>query len=226
MGIVENIQKIRSRIRRAEGKYNRPPNSVRLLAVSKSQPASFLRCAYDGGQKAFGENYVQEARAKKSALANCDIEWHFIGSIQTNKTKKIAENFDWVHSVNRSSVARRLQDQRPKAFPPINVCIEVNLSHEGSKSGALPEKLLALATEVSQLDQLRLRGLMLIPPLCDTFSRQKAVFSRLLDLQQDLIEKGFVLDTLSMGMSQDFEAAIAAGSTLVRIGTAIFGARV
>ena len=225
MDIAENLRRIKKRIHDAETQYHRRPNSVKLLAVSKTQSVAAIQEAYAAGQRMFGENYCQEAIEKQKALYNCDIEWHFIGSIQSNKTKLIAEHFDWVHSVSRFKIAKRLSEQRPVSLPPLSVCIEVNISHEVTKSGVLPEALLSLVCEVSVLKQLRLRGLMVIPEYQEYFKEQRAWFEKVAALQQGLIEKGFNFDALSMGMTHDFEAAIAAGSTIVRLGTAIFGER-
>lgn len=225
MSVAENLREIKARIHRAESQYHRTPDSVFLLAVSKKHSAGLIREAYEAGQTAFGENYFQEAIDKKEALADCAIEWHFIGSIQSNKTKPIAEHFDWVHSVDRLKIAERLSAQRPKTCPPLNVCIEVNISHEATKSGVDSSALLALVSEISALERLTLRGLMVIPEYQADFVQQKKIFDRVAALQYGLIDKGFMLDTLSMGMTHDFEAAIAAGSTIVRIGTGIFGER-
>ncbi len=213
------LSDITYRIRAAEKKCHRAPNSVTLLAVSKNQSIEKIREAYLAGQTQFAENYVQEAIEKQSALSDLQIEWHFIGNIQSNKTKLIATHFDWVHSVNRFEIAKRLNDARD-AKHPLNVCIEVNIDDETTKSGAQSQDILSLAEKIKSLPNLRLRGLMVIPQKnhVDAFEKTSA-------LQQELIRKGFLLDTLSMGMSADFEAAIAAGSTMVRIGTAIFGER-
>jgi len=225
MGLVENLHFLNQRIREAERRFHRPANSVRLLAVSKAQNASLIRCAYESGQVAFAENYLQEAIEKQIVLKDCHIEWHFIGNIQSNKTRRIAESFDWVHSISRLSVAKRLNDQRLSTSPRLNICIEVNISNETTKTGVLPEKVLDIAMQLTQLSRLRLRGLMSIPALQNNFSDQVRLFKKLYDLQNNIIKKGIFLDTLSMGMSQDFEAAIAAGSTMIRLGTAIFGPR-
>lgn len=225
MNVSENLRQIKARISDAEKQYARTPGSVNLLAVSKTHPPEKIRKIYDAGQKLFGENYVQEAIGKQKALRDCDIEWHFIGSIQSNKTKLIAEHFNWVHSVNCFKIAKRLSEQRPERLPDLNICIEVNISHEATKSGVRPEELLELVSKISVLNRLRLRGLMVIPKHHVDFQQQKKIFDRIAALQNNLIHKGFTLDTLSMGMSDDFEAAIAAGSTIVRLGTTIFGAR-
>lgn len=225
MDVLDNLKQVKARIANAEKRYNRVSGSVSLLAVSKTFSPEFIRQAYDAGQKSFGENYVQEAFTKQNALKDCPIEWHFIGTIQSNKTKHIAEHFSWVHSVNSFKIAKRLSDQRPEALPALNICIEVNISHEATKSGVKPEELLTLVSQISVLNRLHLRGLMVIPEYRSHFQEQKKIFDEVAALQNDLIHKGFTLDTLSMGMSHDFESAIAAGSTIVRIGTAIFDAR-
>ncbi len=216
---------IRSRINAAEQAYSRTPGSVHLLAVSKTQPATAIRTAYAAGQRSFGENYLQEALEKKAELADLDLEWHFIGPIQSNKTKAIAEHFDWVHSVDRVRVLKRLSDQRPDELPPLNVCLQVNIDAEPTKSGVLAADLPALAQAAVELPRLRLRGLMTIPAPRSDPAAQRQPFAALRRLKDELCQQGFALDTLSMGMSDDLEAAIAEGSTLVRIGTAIFGAR-
>lgn len=225
MSVAENIDTIKSRIREAEKKYHRDPNSVCILAVSKKHRSELIREAYEAGQSLFAENYVQEAIEKQEVLAGCDIEWHFIGAIQSNKTKLVASHFSWAHSVDRFKIAKRLSEQRPDSMPPLNICIEVNISDEPTKSGVMPEALDALVSQIATLDRVCLRGLMVIPEQQLNFEQQKRIFDKVYALQNQLVDKGFKLDTLSMGMSQDFEAAIAAGSTIVRIGTAIFGER-
>lgn len=217
-----SLQKILDRIRQAERDYQRPPGAVRLLAVSKGRSLQAIQTAVAAGQRAFGENYLQEALDKMQALAGLDLEWHFIGALQANKTRAIAENFAWVHSVDRFKIAQRLSQQRPAALPPLNVCLEVNISGEASKSGVPVEALGDLAEQVQRLPRLRLRGLMVIPAPVADFAQQLLIYKKVYTLQQELIAQGFNLDTLSMGMSNDFEAAIAAGSTWVRIGAAIF----
>jgi pyridoxal phosphate enzyme (YggS family) len=209
-----------SSIRAAEKKYHRAPHAVSLLAVSKNQSADKIRALYSQDQKAFGENYLQEALEKQNLLSDLTIEWHFIGHIQSNKTKQIAENFSWVHSVDRIDIAKRLNDQRPAHLPPLNICIEINIDQENNKSGIAPKDLLPLAKAVSTLCNIRLRGLMVIPKIDSHDAFQKTAA-----LQQTLIDAGFMVDTLSMGMSSDYEAAIAAGATVVRVGTALFGNR-
>jgi PLP dependent protein len=220
--IAENIAKVRERIREAAQASRRDPEAVGLLAVSKTKPAAAIREASACGQRDFGENYLQEALAKQLELADLDLTWHFIGPIQSNKTKAIAEHFHWVHSVDRLKIAQRLSEQRPAHLPPLNICLQVNVSGEASKSGCAPEDLPALAQAVTQLPRLRLRGLMTIPEPSDDPRAQREPLARLRQLRDSLNAN---LDTLSMGMSQDLEAAIAEGATWVRIGTALFGAR-
>ncbi|MCQ4325641.1 YggS family pyridoxal phosphate-dependent enzyme [Stutzerimonas stutzeri] len=220
--IEKNIAKVAARIREAAQAVARDPADVGLLAVSKTQPAAAIREAFAAGLRDFGENYLQEALDKQAALADLALTWHFIGPIQSNKTKPIAEHFAWVHSVDRLKIAQRLSDQRPAGLPPLNVCLQVNVSGEASKSGCAPEDLQPLAQAVAGLPRLHLRGLMCIPAPSDDPAEQHAAFARLRALRDAL---GLGLDTLSMGMSQDLEAAIAEGATWVRIGTALFGAR-
>jgi pyridoxal phosphate enzyme (YggS family) len=220
--IEKNIAKVAARIREAAQAVARDPADVGLLAVSKTQPAAAIREAFAAGLRDFGENYLQEALDKQAALADLALTWHFIGPIQSNKTKPIAEHFAWVHSVDRLKIAQRLSDQRPAGLPPLNVCLQVNVSGEASKSGCAPEDLQPLAQAVADLPRLHLRGLMCIPAPSDDPAEQHAAFARLRALRDAL---GLGLDTLSMGMSQDLEAAIAEGATWVRIGTALFGAR-
>lgn len=226
MSLIDNIQTVRTRIERAAREYGRDPASIRLLAVSKTQPAERVREAFAAGQTEFGENYVQEALAKMAALADLPLVWHFIGPIQSNKTRAIAENFAWVHSVDRLKIAERLSAQRPAGLPPLNVCLEVNISAEASKSGVKPEDLIRQARQVANLPGLRLRGLMAIPRPTERFEDQRAAFHGLRAFIEPLKTQGLALDTLSMGMSADLEAAIAEGATLVRVGTAIFGERI
>jgi hypothetical protein len=204
----------------------RDPATVRLLAVSKTWPAESVREAVAAGQRAFGENYVQEGVAKVEALAGLGLEWHFIGPLQSNKTRLVANSFSWVHSIDRLKIAERLSEQRDVHLPPLNVCIQVNVSGEASKSGVAPADLPALARAVAALPRLRLRGLMAIPEPTSDVALQRARFASLRMLCDELNTAGLGLDTLSMGMSDDLEAAIAEGSTMVRVGTAIFGARV
>jgi pyridoxal phosphate enzyme (YggS family) len=218
---------VRQRIQQACQEAGRDPASVGLLAVSKLQPAQAVRQAQQAGQRAFGENYVQEALDKMAALADLrgDTEWHLIGPLQSNKTRAVAEAFDWVHSVDRLKIAQRLSDQRPPQLPPLSVCLQVNISGEASKSGLPPQDVAQVATAVAALPRLRLRGLMSIPEPAQGLLAQQASHRALRLLLQDLNQHGLALDTLSMGMSDDLEAAVAEGSTMVRVGTAIFGAR-
>ncbi|AJC50675.1 YggS family pyridoxal phosphate-dependent enzyme [Coxiella endosymbiont of Amblyomma americanum] len=220
-----NIKNIKKRIRAAEKKYGRKPNSVILLAVSKSQHIDKLKTAISEGQTCFGENYVQEALIKMSALRNYALEWHFIGSIQTNKIPVIAAHFGWVHSVSKLKTAEKLNKYRIPELPPLNICIQVNVSMEESKNGISLVDLSKFATEISNFKRLRLRGVMAIPAYNLDFCAQKFNFEKIKNAQQKLIKQGLSLDTLSMGMTHDFQAAIAAGSTMVRIGTGIFGSR-
>jgi len=216
---------VRQRIRLACEKATRRPDSVTLLAVSKTRRADEVRQLSRCGQRAFGENYLQEALDKMEALSDLPLEWHFIGPIQSNKTRPIAERFDWVHSVDRLKIATRLSQQRPAGLAPLNVCLQVNISAEASKAGCTPQALPALAAAVARLPNLRLRGLMAIPqPEADP-ERQRAVFAQVRRLLERLQQTLPALDTLSMGMSADLEAAILEGSTLVRVGTALFGPR-
>ncbi len=223
--IAERLAQVRQRIALAEQAYGRPTDSVSLLAVSKTKPVSAILAAIEAGQHAFGENYLQDALPKQEALAGHDIEWHFIGPIQSNKTKQIAAGFDWVHSLDREKIARRLNEQRPQSLEPLNVCLQVNVSGEVSKAGAEPDEVLALARAVSAFPRLRLRGLMCIPAPADGLEAQRRPFRQLRELQELLLANAIPVDTLSMGMSGDLEAAVAEGSTLVRVGTDIFGAR-
>jgi pyridoxal phosphate enzyme (YggS family) len=221
------LDEVRQRIAKAAADASRDASSVELLAVSKTFPAEDVRAAFNAGQRAFGENYVQEAVAKIAELADLrsEIEWHFIGPLQSNKTKVVAENFDWVHSVDRLKIAQRLSEQRPDGMAPLNVCLQINVSGEESKSGVAPDEALTLARQIAALPSLRLRGLMAIPEPAATLDEQRAPHRRLRELLDALRADGLELDTLSMGMSADLEAAILEGATMVRIGTAIFGAR-
>ncbi|MEX2242190.1 MAG: YggS family pyridoxal phosphate-dependent enzyme [Burkholderiales bacterium] len=218
--IAENLQAVKSRIALAERAAGRAPGAVALLAVSKTHAPALIRQAYAAGQRAFGENYVQEALDKMARLADLPLEWHLVGPLQSNKTRAVAARFDWVHTVDREKVARRLAEQRPAGMAPLNVLVQVNASGEASKSGVAPADAAALAAAIRALKNLRLRGLMAIPEP----GAPQARFREIGDLFQRLRDE-FGLDTLSLGMSDDMEAAIAAGSTLVRIGTAIFGER-
>lgn len=227
--IFRNLQAVREHISGAATQAGRDSASVQLLAVSKTFGPNAVFDAAAAGQRAFGENYLQEAldkmQAVRSAQPGLALEWHFIGPIQSNKTRLIAEHFDWVHSVDRQKIAQRLSDQRPEHLPPLNICLQVNISHEASKSGVLPEDVLPLAQSVAGLPRLRLRGLMAIPEPAADFDAQRKPFGQLRELQETLKRHGLALDTLSMGMSADLDAAIAEGGTIVRVGTAIFGKR-
>jgi PLP dependent protein len=221
------LQQLRQRIGDACTLAERPVQSVTLLVVSKTQSADAVRQAHAAGQLAFGENYVQEALAKIDALVDlrAAIEWHLIGPLQSNKTREVSAAFDWVHTVDRLKIAQRLSEQRPAHLPPLQVCVQVNVSGEASKAGVDPADVLALAQAVSTLPRLRLRGLMSIPELVDGIEAQRAPHRHLRELFDALRSQGLPLDTLSMGMSADLEAAIAEGSTMVRVGSALFGAR-
>jgi pyridoxal phosphate enzyme (YggS family) len=224
--IASRINQVKQRIRDAEQAAGRQAGSVRLLAVSKTRPVEDIRASINIGQLCFGESYVKEALGKIQQLANeSGIEWHYIGPIQSNKTASLAEHFDWVHSVDRLKIAQRLSDQRPANKAPLNVCIQVNTSGESSKAGIPPEQLDELAQRIQQLPRLRLRGLMTIPARQTDAEQQRVPFRQLRALFEKLNARGFQLDTLSMGMTDDMEAAIQEGATIVRIGTAIFGPR-
>jgi hypothetical protein len=224
--IASNLQAVRAAIGVATSQSAHRPDEVTLLAVSKNFAANSLREAYQAGQHCFAENYVQEALDKMTALRDLAIAWHFIGPIQSNKTRAIAENFVWAHSVDRLKIAQRLSEQRPATMPPLQICLQVNISHEASKGGVTPDELPSLARAVAKLPNLQLRGLMAIPAPSDDVAGQRAVFAQLRQLRDQLNREGLQLDTLSMGMSHDFAAAIAEGATMVRIGTAIFGKRI
>lgn len=220
--IADNLTQVLNRIQAAAAGCGRKAQTITLLAVSKTQNAAAIAEAYAAGQRAFGENYVQEALEKIAQLNSLAIEWHFIGPIQSNKTKSIAEHFAWVHGVERFSIAQRLNNARPAALGPLNICIQVNTDGEASKSGVSLEQVAALAEQIQQLPRLKLRGLMTIP----NPANPAPAFAAVAALQQQLNQSyGWQLDTLSMGMSDDLANAIAAGSTLVRVGTAIFGPR-
>ena len=220
-----HVNHVRSRIRSAAIASGRDPDSVTLVAVTKAKTAELVRLAATAGVTDFGENYLQEALAKMDQLADLRLVWHFIGGIQSNKTKAIAERFDWVQSVDRLNIARRLSEQRPFHAPPLNVCIQVALIPESTKGGVAPEALPGLAGAVAALPRLKLRGLMCVPPPQADPGAERAVFGLLREALLDLNARGLNLDTLSMGMSADFESAIAEGATLVRVGTALFGSR-
>lgn len=223
--LQDRLNATRARIRAAAVQYGRTPGSICLLAVSKTHPASVLRELATLGQRDFGESYLQEALPKLEALTDLPLTWHFIGQIQSNKTAAIAERFSWVHTVDRERIARRLNEQRPAHAPALNVCIQVQLASEAAKGGIAPEAVPALAHALRELPRLRLRGLMCIPPATERFEDQQVFFARLRELFLQLQAEGMPLDTLSMGMSDDLEAAIACGATIVRIGTALFGER-
>lgn len=224
-GIAARLAAVRQRIARAAIAAGRTPADVRLIGVSKRQSLEAVQAAQAAGLEDFGENFLQEALAKMDGLGPGAARWHFIGALQSNKTAAVAERFDWVHSVDRLKLAERLSRQRPEALTPLNVCIQVNIGDEASKSGVTPAATAALAHRIADLPRLRLRGLMAVPPPETDPERQRAWFRQLAELQASLCAAGLALDTLSMGMSDDLEAAIAAGATQVRIGTAIFGAR-
>lgn len=223
--ISQNIKSIQTLIKAAEQKYDRQPGSVQLLAVSKTRPIEDIQAALAANQSHFGENYLQDALTKIETISEPTIEWHFIGPIQSNKTRQIAQHFNWVHTIDRLKIAQRLSEQRESGQKPLNVCIQVNTSGENSKSGVSIEDTIELAKQISQLPHLQLRGLMTIPASTNDFEQQRLPFRLLRELKDEIQSQGIALDTLSMGMSNDMEAAIAEGSTIVRIGTAIFGAR-
>jgi pyridoxal phosphate enzyme (YggS family) len=227
--LEQRLQAVLARVRAAEQRFGRVPGSVQLLPVSKTRPAADIARVAAAGFSAFGESYLQEAEAKMDALAALKLCWHFIGPLQSNKTRPIAERFHWVHSVSRAKIARRLSEQRPADLPPLNVCLQLNVSGEAAKAGVTPAELPALAEQVAGLPRLQLRGLMAIPAATEDFAAQRAAFAAVREafnsLQRPLNLKGCPWDTLSMGMSGDLEAAIAEGATLVRVGTDIFGPR-
>lgn len=228
IALPESLAQARERLSNALKKAERPLDSATLLAVSKTKPASMIRQAWQHGQREFGENYLQEALEKQAELADLDdIVWHFIGPLQSNKTRAVAESFAWVHSVDRLKIAKRLSEQRPEHLPPLNICLQVNISHEASKSGVMPDEVMSLAKEVATLPRLCLRGLMAIPAPANSLAEQRAPLAALRQLLETLQAAlpDAPLDTLSMGMSDDLEAAVLEGATLVRLGTAIFGAR-
>ncbi len=227
--LCDKLQTVGVDISNSESHAQRKQNSVQLLAVSKRHPASAIREAYHCGQRIFGENYVQEMLKKAEALTDLDIQWHFIGSLQSNKTRVVAQTADWVHTVDRFKIAKRLNDQRPSHLPPLSICLQVNICEEDSKSGVLVKELPILVAEIAKLTNIRLRGLMVIPKAESNSDRQREVFATVRKLQEKLnrdnASQGIILDTLSMGMSGDMQAAITEGATIVRIGTAIFGER-
>lgn len=224
-GLPQRLEHVRSRIATAAREFGRDPSTIRLVAASKTFDASAVREAHAAGQADFGENYVQEALDKMERLGDLRLLWHFIGPIQSNKTRAIAERFDWVHSVDRLKIAERLSMQRPESLSPLDICLEVNISGETSKGGAAAEDLPALAAAVARLPRLRLRGLMAIPAPSVDPVKQREAFAAVRTLYEALKAQGHELDTLSMGMSGDLEAAIAEGATMVRVGTALFGER-
>jgi pyridoxal phosphate enzyme (YggS family) len=221
----QRLGDVKARIYRACEQYGRNPDAIRLLAVSKRHDIAAVREALAAGQTEFGENFVQEAIPKIEATAETGARWHFIGHLQSNKTAAAAAHFDWVHTIDRLKIARRLSDQRPFHAPPLQVCIQVRVGAEETKSGASPAEVPALAAAVAELPRLVLRGLMTIPPPADDFETQRGYFRQLRELGERLVDAGLDLDTLSMGMSEDLEAAIAEGATLLRVGTALFGPR-
>jgi hypothetical protein len=223
--LAERLQRVVARVHAAEARFGRVPGSVTILPVSKTHPAGAIAAVAALGYRAFGESYVQEALAKIEALAALNLQWHFIGPIQSNKTQAIAQRFHWVHSVDRDKIARRLDEQRPAALPPLNICLQVNVSGEATKSGVTVEELPTLVACIANYPRLRLRGLMAIPEPSHDFETQRAAFRRLRLAFEYLNAAGYEIDTLSMGMSSDLEAAIAEGATIVRVGTDIFGAR-
>ncbi len=223
--IATNLQAVRDRIARAAQAAGRRSGDVVLVAVSKTFPSEHIAQAHAAGQRVFGENFVQEAVEKITKLADLPLEWHFIGPIQSNKTRPIAEHFQWVHSIEREKIAQRLNAARPAGLPPLNVCIQVNVSGEASKSGIGPGDEEKLAAAIARLPRLKLRGLMAIPEPTPDATLQRRRFALLRELKDKLAARGYALDTLSMGMSDDLEAAIAEGATMVRVGTAIFGSR-
>ena len=223
--IAENLLQIQKNINLLCCKYHRPPEGVQLLAVSKTKPAEYIKAAFDAGQTCFGENYLQEALAKIEALGKLPIEWHFIGAIQSNKTRELAEHFDWIHSIDRLKIAHRLSQQRPPALAPLNICLQVNISQEISKAGLGINEIEPMVNEIASLPNLCLRGLMAVPAKADKLNEQREAFTKMKIMLKTLQKNHPQMDTLSMGMSGDMEAAIAEGSTMLRIGTAIFGAR-
>lgn len=225
--IRDNLQQVRARLVKACTAAGRDAAGVQLLAVSKTFGPDAVREAHGAGQRAFGENYVQEALSKIEALVDvrAELAWHCIGPLQSNKTRPVAEQFDWVHSVDRLKIAQRLSEQRPAGLPPLQVCLQVNVDGGANKSGVAPGEALALARAVAELPRLRLRGLMAIPEPAPDFVAQRALFKRAAAVFDQIRDAGIAVDTLSLGMSADLEAAIAAGSTMVRVGTAIFGNR-
>ena len=225
IGVTENLSLVSDLLQKSAIEAGRDPATVKLLAVSKKQPVEKIREAVAAGQRDFGENFVQEGVDKIEALSHPDLVWHFIGHLQNNKTRLVAENFDWVHTIDKLKTARRLSEQRPTSLPPLNVCLQVNVDVETSKSGITPVELPGLAAECAELPGLRLRGLMCLPAIRDQFEEQRRPFAALREMAETLRQQGIDTDTLSMGMTGDFRAAIYEGATIVRIGTALFGER-
>ncbi len=225
IGVTENLSLLSDLLRKAAIDAKRDPAAVHLLAVSKKQPLAKIREAAAAGQRHFGENFVQEGLEKIEALGELGLTWHFIGHLQSNKTRLVAESFDWVHTIDKIKTARRLSEQRPPELPPLNICIQVNVDDEASKAGVSPDKLHELAAECAGLPRLRLRGLMCLPAIRDDFAAQRVPFAALRRLAEELRQQGLDIDTLSMGMTGDYRAAIFEGATIVRIGTALFGER-
>ena len=225
IGVTENLNVVKDLLHSAALEANRDPAGVRLLAVSKKQPMEKIREMAACGQRDFGENFVQEGVAKIEALADLDLTWHFIGHLQSNKTRIVAEYFDWVHTIDKLKTARRLSQQRPDDLPPLNVCLQVNVDDEESKSGVSPAAVPELAAACAELPGLRLRGLMCLPAIRDDFEDQRRPFAQLRELRDRVRQAGVEMDTLSMGMTADYRAAIFEYATIVRIGTALFGAR-
>lgn len=224
-GVAPRLEQVRARIDAAAGRFDRDPQAIHLVAISKKKPAEMIRAALAAGQRDFGENYLQDALAKIEALADTEAVWHFVGDIQSNKTRDIAAHFAWAHAVDRLKIARRLSDQRPDGLPPLNICIQINIDDEDSKSGIAPEEADDLAAQIAELSNVRLRGLMTIPTYSEDMKNQRKPFAALRAIYDRLNDAGYALDTLSIGMSADLEAAIAEGATHVRVGTDIFGAR-
>ncbi len=225
IGVTENLSLLSDLLRKAAIDAKRDPAAVHLLAVSKKQSLAKIREAAAAGQRHFGENFVQEGLEKIEALGELGLTWHFIGHLQSNKTRLVAESFDWVHTIDKIKTARRLSEQRPPELPPLNICIQVNVDDEASKAGVSPDKLHELAAECAGLPRLRLRGLMCLPAIRDDFAAQRVPFAALRRLAEELRQQGLDIDTLSMGMTGDYRAAIFEGATIVRIGTALFGER-
>ncbi|WP_372742348.1 YggS family pyridoxal phosphate-dependent enzyme [Neptunomonas sp.] len=225
ISIAENLKNVGQLINQAAQLANRQPEEITLLAVSKTRAADELRILYQEGQRHFGENYLQESLEKIAALADLQIDWHFIGPIQSNKTRAIAENFDWVHSVDRLKIAQRLAEQRPRTLPPLNICLQINISRETSKSGCLPSEAEGLLKQIARLPHITIRGLMAIPEATDDVIKQRTALKEMHSLFKRLQKQHPTMDTLSMGMSGDMQIAIQEGATMVRIGTALFGPR-